>query len=181
MHDNGFWLCKGSENNLTELPDVVKLLPRGTVTTQKGDFVVDEDSYRAMKEQMQLHGVDIVIDYEHQTLKDIQAPAAGWIKELLLLEDAIAAKVEWTPTAQKYIKNKEYRYLSPVVKVGKKDNKAWVLHSAGLTNTPAIDGMYAIVNSIDHEGGQTNMEFLKKIAQLLNLPEDAAEEQIMAA
>lgn len=166
----------------------MKLLPLGHVSTKKGDFEVDEESFKAMKAQMQQHGVDIVIDYEHQTLKDIQAPAGGWIKELVLQDGAIAAKVEWTETARQYLKNKEYRYLSPVVLVNK-DNRATMLHSAALTNTPAIDGMFPIINSVgledyedddNKEGGNNTMnELLKKIAALLGLGEDATEEEVM--
>ena len=46
---------------------------------------------------------------------------------------------------------KEYRYLSPVVLVRKRDQKATAIHSVALTNTPAIDGMFALVNSLDIE------------------------------
>ena len=122
----GFFALSGGESELKGAPEIVKLLPLGHVSTKKGDFEVDEESFKAMKAQMQQHGVDIVIDYEHQTLKDIQAPAGGWIKELVLQDGAIAAKVEWTDTARQYLKNKEYRYLSPVVLVGK-DNRATML------------------------------------------------------
>ncbi|WP_261949169.1 phage protease [Paenibacillus melissococcoides] len=34
-----------------------------------------------MKETFHRRALDIVIDYEHQTLEDVQAPAGGWIKE----------------------------------------------------------------------------------------------------
>jgi len=46
-----------------------------------------------------------------------------------------------------YLKNREYKYLSPVVLVRKKDHKALQLHSVALTNPPAINGMVPIVNS----------------------------------
>ena len=183
----GFFALSGGESELKGAPEIVKLLPLGHVSTKKGDFEVDEESFKAMKAQMQQHGVDIVIDYEHQTLKDIQAPAGGWIKELMLQDEAIAAKVEWTDTARQYLKNKEYRYLSPVVLVNK-DNRATMLHSAALTNTPAIDGMFPIINSVgledyeddNKEGGNKKMnELLKKIAALLGLGEEATEEEVM--
>lgn len=98
------------------------------------------------------------------------------------------AKVEWTPKAQEYLKNREYRYLSPVVTVRRKDRKAIGLHSVALTNTPAIDGMFAIVNSagfpageIDDPQGGENMEFLKALAAMLGLPETATEEDVKNA
>lgn len=163
---------------------MVSLLPFGKVRSQKGDFIVDDESFKRIRNTFEERGIDIVIDYEHQTLEDVQAPAGGWIKDLFIRDGAIAAKVEWTPKAQEYIKNKEYKYLSPVVLVRKSDQKAVVLHSVALTNTPAIDGMFAIVNSInldEFEEGGKDMELLKKLAALLGLPEDATEEQVIQA
>ncbi len=170
--------------DLGECPDKIKILPVGRINSEKGDFVVDEESYNAMKAEMQRRGIDIVIDYEHQTLQDVQAPASGWVKELIYTPEAIIAKVEWTQKAQEYLKNKEYRYLSPVVLTRKKDNKAVALHSLALTNTPAINGMFAIVNSAnietENDTGGKGMD-LQKLKELLGLPADAAEETIMNA
>lgn len=175
--------CSGGQSEILGAPEKVKLLPLGHVKSQKGDFEVDEESFQLMKQTFLERGNDIVIDYEHQTLKDVQAPAGGWIKDLFIEDGAIVAKVEWTPQGKKYLENKEYRYLSPVVLVRKTDGKAIVLHSAALTNTPAIDGMFPIINSIkldDYEGGN-NMDILKQLAALLGLGEDATEEQVKEA
>lgn len=168
--------------NVSEAPDEIKILPLGTVHSQKGDFVVDDESFDLINRHFENRGLDLVIDYEHQTLKDVQAPAGGWIKKLVKTKDAIAAQVEWTAKAKQYLENKEYKYLSPVVICRKSDGKAVALHSVALTNTPAIDGMFALVNSIDisspdgAEGGNS-ME-LKKIVALLGLPADATEADV---
>ena len=58
---------------------------------------MDEGSFQAMKAQIAQRGVDLVVDYEHQTLKGVEAPAAGWVKELKLEDGNIVAVVEWTP------------------------------------------------------------------------------------
>lgn len=163
------------------IPDKIKILPFGDVKSQKGNFIVDDDSFRQIKNNFKKRGLDLVIDYEHQTLENIQAPAGGWIKDIEKEGDAIVAKVEWTPKAKEYLKNKEYRYLSPVVLVRKKDNKAVVLHSVALTNTPAIDNMYPIINSINlkqYDDEEEKQMDLKEVAKQLGLPEDATEEQI---
>lgn len=171
--------------NVSEAPDEIKILPLGTVHSQKGDFVVDDESFDLINRHFENRGLDLVIDYEHQTLKDVQAPAGGWIKKLVKTNDAIAAQVEWTAKAKQYLENKEYKYLSPVVICRKSDGKAVALHSVALTNTPAIDGMFALVNSIDisspdgAEGG--NRMELKKIVALLGLPEDATEADVEKA
>ena len=172
-------------NDIGQCPEEVKILPVGTVNSEKGDFIVDQESYKEMKAEMQRRGIDIVIDYEHQTLKDVQAPAGGWVKDLIYTPEAIVAKVEWTPKAKEYLKNKEYRYLSPVVLTRKSDSKAVVLHSLALTNTPAINGMFAIVNSVDFDTyntltGGKEMD-LQRIKEILGLPAETPEEDVMNA
>ncbi|MDE6455944.1 MAG: phage protease [Dysosmobacter sp.] len=174
-----FLILKGGSVELAGVPETIAVLPLGHVVSSKGEFDVDEDSLREMKAQIARKGVDLVVDYEHQTLKGVEAPAAGWVKELKLEGRNIVAAVEWTPRGAEYLKNKEYRYLSPVVSVRRSDNKATGLHSLALTNTPAIEHMTPIVNSENFEGG-TSMD-LQKLAQLLGLSPDAAEEQIMEA
>ena len=159
--------------NLTEAPEYIRVLPLGYISSEKGDFLVDSESFRMMKEHMGHRAVDIVIDYEHQTLRDMQAPAGGWIKELVLKNDGIFARVEWTKKAKDYLQNREYRYLSPVVMVRKKDHKASQIHSVALTNTPAINGMIPIVNSAKtcFETAPQLDEMQKKICRMLNLSE----------
>lgn len=176
--------CAGQSIELSGVPDEIKILPLGMIHSQKGDFEVDDESFDLIRKQFKDRKLDLVIDYEHQTLSDVQAPAGGWIKELYKSEDAIVAKVEWTKKAAEYLKNKEYRYLSPVVIVRKRDQKATAIHSVALTNTPAIDGMFALVNSLDIEDiletGGIKMD-LKELAKTLGLPETATEEEIMKA
>ena len=169
--------------DVSGVPQEIKILPLGQVHSRKGDFLVDDESFELIRRQFKDRRLDIVIDYEHQTLRDVQAPAGGWIKDIYKGEDAICAKVEWTPKAEEYLKNKEYRYLSPVVIVRKADRKATGLHSAALTNTPAIDGMFAIVNSldIDDKNKEESKMDLKEIAKLLGLPETATEEEVRKA
>lgn len=167
---------------LEGVPGTIRLIPKGHVESQKGDFVVDDESFELIQRRFKGRKLDLVIDYEHQTLEDVQAPAAGWIKELVNGQDAILAKVEWTAKGAEYLKNREYRYLSPVVITRKTDKKVIALHSAALTNTPAIDGMFPIINSLLPEDikEETIME-LEKLIKILGLPEDATEADVEAA
>lgn len=180
-------ICTADGIEVSGIPDEIKILPLGTVHSQKGNFLVDEKSFEAIRQAFKGRNVDLVIDYEHQTLADIQAPAAGWIKDIRLGEDAIIAKVEWTQKGGEYLKNREYRYVSPVVMVRKKDSRATALHSMALTNTPAIDGMFPIVahsldieNMMEDDDGGNKME-LEKIRKLLGLQEGATEEDVLKA
>lgn len=175
-------VCSGNMVNIDGVPEEVKLLPLGMVHSQRGDFLVDDESVESIIQYFKDRRIDLVIDYEHQTLKDIQAPAGGWITDIYKGEDALFAKAKWTEKASEYLKNKEYRYLSPVVIVGKKDKRAREIHSVALTNTPAIDGMFALVNSVDINESNENKEEskmdLKELAKLLGLPETATEEDV---
>lgn len=176
-----FLTLKGNEVDVSGAPETISVLPLGHVVSSKGEFEVDEESFEAMKAQIAQRGVDLVVDYEHQTLGGGQAPAAGWVKELILDDGKIKARVEWTPKAREYLENKEYRYLSPVITVRKSDNKAMGMHSVALTNTPAIENMEPIVNSTNFEGGNSKMELVKMLAELLGLGEDATEQQVVEA
>lgn len=191
-------LVNSLENGKADAPSQIKIMPIGLVKSLKGDFLVDTQAYNSILNNFKSHQVDIPVDYEHQTLQNVQAPAAGWIKEIMLKSDGVYAVVEWTDKAAQYIKEKEYRYLSPVVSVRETDRRALLLHSVALTNTPAIDGMTAIANSAkgdtfsDMVKGRTDdkassdkmdsasngtvmedpTEFIKRLRKIFQLPED---------
>jgi len=59
------------------------------------------------------------------------------------------AVVEWTQPARAQLAARQYRYLSPVAIVRKSDRRLVALHSAALTNKPAIVGMCPLVNKQD--------------------------------
>lgn len=109
-----------------------------------GSFKITAEDLKTIKENFDKQQTEIVIDYEHQTLYGTEAPAAGWISELMIEDDKLLAKVSWTEKAAEYIKNGEYKYISPVYVFDSFDNKtnAYIgikLHSVALTNTPFLD------------------------------------------
>jgi len=108
-------------------------------------FLVDEASLQAMVEAYRSRGVDLVIDYEHQSLQGERAPAAGWIKELEARPDGLWARVDWTQQARDYLEKKEYRYFSPVLKLDPETRKPTALMHVGLTNVPAINHLPPLV------------------------------------
>lgn len=169
---------------------LVKLLPLGLVHSTKGDFLVDNESFQAIRCKFTERQLQIPIDYEHQTLKDMQAPAAGWIKDIVLKSDGIYGAVDWTERAAEYLRNKEYRYLSPVVMTQGKERRVVALHSAALTNTPAIDAMTPVACSdkpSEGEGGADQGEAdssgkgIEALAELLQLDPSATMEDIYQA
>lgn len=145
------------------VPGAVLIAPWGEVESTNGRFVVDEESVSEVIAAFRAQGTDIPIDYEHQSLGGSyaspsgQAPAAGWIRALRAVPPAEAgeglaglfAEVEWTGGGRAKLAAREYRYLSPVVIVRRSDRRVVALHSAALTNKPAIAGMRPIVNRVD--------------------------------
>lgn len=108
----------------------------------------------------QVRGIDVMIDYSHESDKT----AAGWIKGLEEVEVQLSegnpalgiepvtefqlwANVEWTPKGQKTLSDKEYAYLSADFDPDYRDNEnptqtyGAVLLGAGLTNRPVIKRM----------------------------------------
>ncbi|MBN7287446.1 MULTISPECIES: phage protease [Campylobacter] len=111
-----------------------------------GAFRVDKLDIQRMKENFDSRKIDLVVDYEHQSLWGGEAPAAGWITEVWSAKDdsELWGKVKWTDRALEYIKNEEYRYLSPVFNFSAVDQKTGAnigvrLESVALTNTPFLD------------------------------------------
>lgn len=146
-----------------EVASRVVVVPWGEVDSVNGRFTVDAESARRAVEAFEEQGNDLPIDYEHQTLGGPyasptgQAPAAGWIKRLEAVDgEGLVAQVEWTQPALAHLAVRQYRYLSPVVVVRKRDRRLVALHSAALTNKPAIARMQPIVNrSAPGQVGQT--------------------------
>jgi phage I-like protein len=136
------------------------------------------------------HGTDLPIDYEHQTLggefasPDGRAPAAGWIKSLTAEPGVgIVGHIEWTQQACEMLAAREYRYLSPVALIRKSDRKLVGIHSAALTNKPAIVAMEAIVNRSEVSGGGTDDEedSLSQLRADLQLGDDADPCEVLVA
>ena len=171
------------------VPEYVQVLPSGRVDPKgKPPFEVDEEAAGLIMSAFGKSSTDLVIDYEHQSLAGIEAPAAGWIKGL---DDrggeGIWARVQWTARAQEYLMKREYRYLSPVVLVRKRDGRAVELLGAALTNLPAIDGMMPVVNAARPlPGGEAALEeghykaVYEGVLSLMGLPEGAGLEAVKA-
>ena len=148
-------LAVGStELDTTDVPERILVVPWGDVTSSNGTFTVDGESGREVIAAFESNGNDIPVDYEHQTLggefasPDGRAPAAGWIKQLEIVDGAgIFAHVEWTDRGRAMLAAKEYRYLSPVALVDRRTRRIVAIHSAALTNKPAITAMQPIVNA----------------------------------
>ncbi len=136
-----------------DIPSEFQLLPYGRIDIEgEPPAYVDEQSIASIVAEFRRRGNDMVIDYEHQTLKDIQAPAAGWIKRLIDRgKGGLWAVVEWTERAKEYLKDKEYRYFSPVFWITKEGRKVIKIKNVALTNLPKINQLRPIVGKLSRE------------------------------
>jgi phage I-like protein len=133
--------------NQAKLPEWIRVLPMGKVelADHREPFTVDEASLTSMVAAFQSRGIDLVIDYEHQSLNGERAPAAGWIKDLEARGDGLWARVDWTKQAQEYLAQREYRYFSPVLRLDPETRRPMALMHVGLTNVPAINHLPPLV------------------------------------
>ena len=147
---------------ITDVPTEFQLLPYGRIDIEgEPPAYVDEESIASVIAHFRRRGNDMVIDYEHQTLKDVQAPAAGWIKRLVDRgKGGLWAVVEWTERAKQYLKDKEYRYFSPVFWVTsvKEGRKVARIESVALTNLPKINQLRPIVAKLSREEARVAQE-----------------------
>jgi phage I-like protein len=169
-------------SRLEGVPAEIQVIPYGRHETDKGAFHLDEAGAALIIEDFTGRRNDLVIDYEHQTLTGTEAPAAGWIKKLIDRgRDGVWAAVEWTDRARDYLRNREYRYLSPVFLKRLGDDRAVRLIGAALTNQPAIDGMVPVVNKEHVNENRKEEDFMKRLKELLGLSEDAGEGSVEEA
>lgn len=176
-------ICKDFEG---KVPAEIQVIPFGYHKTPKGPFELDADGALEVIAAFNSRQNDMVIDYEHQTLADppVEAPAAGWIKQLINKgADGVWASIEWTEKAKQYIANREYKYVSPVWLKRISDNKVFRLINVGLTNQPNIDGMVPLINKLGFEGNKNSKEAttMKELWKLLGLSGEATEEAAIAA
>ena len=159
---------KQGENGEIKAPLSFPMLPCGTIRTRDyGSFLADDEAFNLIVANFADIGNDMVIDYEHSTLSGNEAPAAGWIKNLVKAGCDLWAVVEWTDKAKAYITAKEYRYFSPVVSKRKSDNRAVAIHSVALTNSPNIKDLEALVNKAKAESLTFGQKSFNQDAKLI--------------
>lgn len=127
-----------------------------------------------------------VIDYEHQTLLSEQngqpAPAAAWFNGLEWRpgDGLYATGVQWTARAAQMVEAGEYKFLSPVFAYDKAGAVQQLYH-VGLTNTPALDGMDALLAAAKFSHPEKDTPAMNELKALFGLKDDADEAAVLAA
>ncbi|UBQ51094.1 phage protease [Aeromonas hydrophila] len=115
-----------------------------------GHWQLDGQIAAALIARAKALGQDILIDYDHQTLKTDQngqpAPAAGWYNadEIEWREgQGLFIKPRWTERAAALVAAKEYRFLSAVFPYDVQ-GRPLELRMTAITNDPGVVGMQAL-------------------------------------
>ncbi|QIY85855.1 hypothetical protein HFP99_03790 [Aeromonas hydrophila] len=115
-----------------------------------GHWQLDKAIATTLINRVREQGQDILIDYDHQTLKTDQngqpAPAAGWYNsdEIEWREGAgLFIKPRWTDRAAALVAAREYRFLSAVFPYDAQ-GRPLELRMTAITNDPGVVGMQAL-------------------------------------
>lgn len=156
-----------------EPPTEFCMFRAGENPSEKGTFVFDSASAASVMAKYGLRKVPMMMDYEHMSLAEppVVAPASAkqFVPEVRNGE-LWATKVVWTPTADNYLRNGEYRMFSPAVIYT--ENEDGTLHiesliNCALTNNPALHGIDPLVAAAtakkDKDGDDDMDEELKAL------------------
>lgn len=153
-----------------------------------GGWYVDDSNGYALAESINQLGIELMIDYEHQTLyleKNGQGnPAAGWIKQVEYRpNEGLFATVAWTEKAASQIKAGEYRYISPLFIPDSNGRVVQVLNAA-LTNRPALHNLaeaFALSHTFNQQKqGQPMLKLLQQLFDAPNATEAEMTEKLTA-
>lgn len=177
-----------------EAPGRFQIMPwgkylSGVLEGEPVEVTVDDETAGLLIGAFNARGIDVVIDYHHQS-EGLNLPpdgiqrAAGWIKKLEAVPgDGIYAICEWTPRGAELIAQKELRYPSWAGDIRDEDLRPVEITSVALTNKPFIDGMKPIVNSAANVGRGSNVKenAMNNVVKALGLADGADETAVVAA
>jgi phage I-like protein len=135
-----------------EAPEWIELIPAGkfSAVDGRGPFENEDPDSIVAASVSKMPAVGLVLDYDHSTdlaaPEGRPAPAAGWLKGFKIQDGAIFARIEWTADAAEAVKEKKYRYVSPVFEHSK-DGKVERILRAALTNNPALINLPALASA----------------------------------
>ncbi len=166
-------------------PQWIKLIPAGRFVCRdgRGPFTL-EDPMTVIRATAELRMTDgVPIDYDHATDFAAQqgnpAPAAGWLREFEVRNGAIWGRCEWTERGARALRDREYRYLSPVFQHDKNSGHVMRILRAGLTNNPNL--YLPAISAADSGRGLSSAATAAICAQMGIAPADYARARMVHA
>jgi phage I-like protein len=142
----------------------------------------------------------MLVGFEHFAHQENgSSAAAAWVNEVEKRADGVWARGEWTPDGEAAIKNKKYRYLSPVwfprqtEKIGENRVRPIEVNDAGLTNMPNMgdalkpfwnraDPWFATFHGREATSENKNPSHMKdRLILICGLAATATDDQLVAA
>lgn len=150
------------ETTTYEPPNAIRILANGLTQTTKGPILYNAEAGKAVMERLSELGRDkLPFDYGHGMIGMIQsyetARAAGWFQVEAREDGLWAANIQWTPTAEKALKDREFRYFSPFLYLNRETAEIMELVNIALTCIPATINQTPIAASQAH-GKDTDMD-----------------------
>lgn len=170
-------VCRAAPQAMPEgdVPDRIRVIPAGTTVGVDGRVFTLSDPAAVVSAFWAL-GRDLPIDVEHSThIKGPAgepAPAVGWIKDLMVEDGGVVAKVAWNVAGRALVADQAYRFYSPAF-THDAAGRVMALRSLGLTNEPNFSALPAL-------NRETTMDRAKLIA-LFGLATAATDAEIEAA
>lgn len=169
-----------------EPPAEVELIPAGDrlVGRDGRNWQWDQVSQQAVLDEFVARGLPLPVDVNHaqelRAPKGEDSPAYAWIESLRVRDGALFGQVTWNPRGQDAVRNREYRFLSPVFDYRPEDGRIVRLTSVALTNEPNLR-----LPALNHQETQMKRELTTAIAAALALAlgttADSTDEEIVAA
>lgn len=185
-----------------------QLVPKGTFKIQRKEAgkvvlyeqVVDDESVKRMAEAFANRlasnpGYKLLIDFEHFSHDtEKSSSAAAWVNKVEARADGLWAQAEWSDEGETAIKNRRYRYLSPVwlpsqvERLGPQRVRPIAVNDAGLTNKPnlgaALQPFWNREDSLSGQPAQENQNqhiaMKEQLIALFGLAATASEADILA-
>jgi phage I-like protein len=114
----------------------------------QGEILFDDIAAQSVMARYQRRKIDLMADYEHQSLEKpaVEAPASAkkWVPEVRN-GDLVATNIQWTKRAADMIAAREYRYWSIAARIEKATGRVVQIINFALTNNPAADGISPLV------------------------------------
>ena len=166
--------------------------------TECDSWKLDASNGYPLASRLNARPLDMVIDYEHQTLSKERngqpAPAAGWLAagqwEYVAGLGLCNKAPSWTPKGTKSIAEREYRYKSPVIAYDTDGNVTDVMNVA-ITNQPALltldeltalSARYATESTTNQTAQDNSMKpLLAYVIAALGLKETTTEDEALVA
>lgn len=140
-----------STTDVSDLPTEFRIFKAGVNTSTKGDFLFDSASAESVMREYKAHGVDLMIDREHDTLNEHAGAnrsdandAMGYCALEVRGGELWAVNVRWGVEGETRLREKRQRYISPAFMTDEQGRVTELLN-VGLVSMPALDRAPALV------------------------------------